>query len=167
MMWLKSAGLIHQVRLCREPRLPLKAYDDLAVFKVYANDIGLLRRLAGMTPDVYMQSADLFKEFKGALAENYILQSFLYRLSDDFRYWTSGNKAEIEFLLQNGTAIIPVEVKSGTSLSGKSLTQYNNTYAPPLRLRFSMQNLKRDNNLVNLPLFMADRTKELINLTTI
>ena len=167
LIWLKSAGLIHQVRLCREPRLPLKAYDNLAVFKVYANDIGLLRRLAGMTPDVYMQSADLFKEFKGALAENYILQSFLYRISDDFRYWASGNKAEIEFLLQNGTAIIPVEVKSGKSLTGKSLTQYNNTYAPPLRLRFSMQNLKRDNNLVNLPLFMADRTKELINLTTI
>lgn len=162
LIWLERAGLLYKVNLCREPRLPLKAYDDLSIFKVYAHDIGLLRRLSDVAPGVYLAPANQFTEFKGALAENYVLQSLVMQFGKELRYWSSGNMAEVEFLIQNGTSVIPIEVKSGTSVTGRSLGQYDKLYAPDLRLRFSMLNLKKDGNLINIPLFMADRTSELL-----
>lgn len=82
----------------------------------------------------------------------------------DMRYWSSGNTAELEFLLQWDNEVLPVEVKSGTSVTGKSLAQYAKTYNPHLRIRFSMLNLRQDDTLVNIPLFLADRTRELIQI---
>lgn len=162
LIWLKNAGIIHQVNLCSEPRLPLSAYEDLSIFKVYANDIGLLRRLAGMPTSIYSAPPEQFKEFKGALAENYVLQSLLAQSAENICYWTSGNTAEIEFLIQHGTSVYPLEVKSGINLKAKSLAQYEKLYAPPLRIRLSMQNLKLDGNILNVPLFLADRLLELV-----
>lgn len=162
LIWLKNAGIIHQVNLCSEPRLPLSAYEDLSIFKVYANDIGLLRRLAGMPTSIYSAPPEQFKEFKGALAENYVLQSLLAQSAENICYWTSGNTAEIEFLIQYGTSVYPLEVKSGINLKAKSLAQYEKLYAPPLRIRLSMQNLKLDGNILNVPLFLADRLLELV-----
>ena len=103
-----------------------------------------------------------FKEFKGALAENYILQSLTTQGINCSRYWASGNKAEVEFIVQHGSAVIPIEVKSGTSVTGRSLIEYNKRYSPQLRVRFSMLNLKKDDNFVNLPLFLADKMTELV-----
>ena len=80
------------------------------------------------------------------------------------RYWTSEGKAEVDFILQNGLEIIPVEVKSAHSIAGKSLHVYNEKYAPKLRIRYSFLNLKKDGNLLNIPVFLADWTKEFINL---
>jgi len=135
---------------------------DLSIFKIYANDIGLLRHLADMAPDIYLTPTDHFKEFKGALAENYVLESLVMQFGKNLHYWSSGNMAEIEFLIQYGSSVIPVEVKSGVSIKGKSLVEYEKRYAPPLRLRFSMQNLRKDGNLINIPLFLADKTSELL-----
>lgn len=164
LIWLRNAGLIHMVNLCREPRLPLKAYDDLSIFKVYSFDIGILRRLAEMDASIYYSPADTMQEFKGALAENYILQSLVNVFHQSFRYWSSGNKAEVEFLLPYKDWIFPIEVKAGTSITGKSLTQYQKNFSPKLRLRYSMRNLTLYGNLLNIPLFMADRTKDLLQL---
>ena len=158
-----NAGLIHRVSLCREPSLPLKSYEDLNIFKIYGNDIGLLRVQANLPPGIFHRSDNNYKEFKGALAENYILQSLLYQYGQGLCYWSSGNQAEVDFLLQTGTSVIPIEVKSGTSIRGKSLIEYGKKYSPKLRLRYSMQNLKYDGNLLNMPLFLADRTSELID----
>lgn len=160
--WLRNAGLTYQVNLCREPHLPLKAYDDLSIFKVYAFDTGLLRRMADMNGSIYLTPSEQFKEFKGALAENYVLQSLVMQFGKDMRYWSSGNTAELEFLLQWDNEVLPVEVKSGTSVTGKSLAQYAKIYNPHLRIRFSMLNLRQDDSLINIPLFLADRTRELI-----
>lgn len=159
--WLKNAGLLHKVSLCPTPQLPLKAYEDLSIFKIYCLDIGLLRVLAEMDANIYLNSTSEFKEFKGALAENYVLQSLLTQGINCSRYWASGNKAEVEFIVQHGSRVIPIEVKSGTSITGKSLIEYNKKYSPELRIRFSMLNIKKDDNLINLPLFLADRVKEL------
>ena len=164
LIWLRNAGLTYQVHLCREPRLPLKAYDDLGIFKVYTVDIGLLRRLADMSGSLYLTPSEQFKEFKGALAENYVLQSLVMQFGKEIRYWSSGNTAELEFLLQWANEVIPVEVKSGTAVTGKSLAQYAKLYAPHLRIRFSMLNLKQDDSLVNIPLFLADRTSDIIRM---
>lgn len=162
--WLQNAGLINKISLCQTPQVPLKSYEDLSIFKIYCLDIGLLRVLSELSPEAYFSDSPAFKEYKGALAENYILQSLLANGIKCSRYWASGNKAEVEFIVQHGMDVIPIEVKSGTSVTGKSLTEYNKKYSPSMRIRFSMLNLKRDDTLLNIPLFLADKVKYLCGM---
>ena len=160
--WLKNAGLIYKVSLCSTPQVPLKSYEDLSIFKIYSLDVGLLRVLTDLSPEAYLVDNPIFKEYKGALAENYILQSLVANGVNCSHYWASGNKAEVEFIVQRGLEVIPVEVKSGTCVTGRSLIEYNKRYSPGLRIRYSMLNLKRDDSFINIPLFLADRTEKLI-----
>lgn len=162
LIWLKNAGLIYQVPLCSKPFLPLKAYDQLNNFKIYAADIGILRVLSELSFGFFDTAPAEFREYKGALTENYVLQSLVCQYGKTIRYWSSGNEAEIEFIIQNGTDVIPVEVKSSLSVKAKSLAVYDKTYNPKLRIRFSKMNLKQTGNLVNIPLFLADRTKTIV-----
>ena len=164
LIWLQNAGLIHKISLCQTPQIPLKSYEDLSIFKIYCLDIGLLRVLSELTPETYLSNSPIFKEYKGALAENYILQSLLANGIKCSRYWASGNKAEVEFIVQYGMDVIPIEVKSGISITGRSLVEYNKKYSPNLRVRFSMLNLKRDDTLLNIPLFLADRAEDLCKM---
>lgn len=161
--WLQNAGLIHKVSLCQTPRIPLKSYEDLSIFKIYCIDIGLLRVLSEIGAEAYLSDLPAFTEYKGALAENYVLQSLLAGGMKCSRYWASGNTAEVEFIVQHGVDVIPIEVKSGTNIKGKSLIEYNKRYSPRLRIRFSMLNLKRDETLLNIPLFLTDRAKDFID----
>ena len=96
------------------------------------------------------------------MTENYVLQSLVPQFEVMPRYWTSEGKAEVDFIIQNGLEIIPVEVKSATSIAGKSLRVYNDIYAPRLRIRYSFNNLKKDDNLLNIPVFLADWTNKMI-----
>ena len=166
LLWLKNAGLLYKVNLCETPQLPLKSYESLSVFKIYCLDIGLLRVLSEMDADIYLADNPGFKEFKGALAENYVLQSLVAQGINCSRYWASGNQAEVEFIIQHSTEVIPIEVKSGTSVTGRSLIEYNKKYSPKLRLRFSMLNLKKDDSFINIPLFLADRLTDLLESYT-
>jgi len=143
--------------------LPLSAFDDVSSFKIYLLDVGLLRRLSLLDPIAIKEGNRLFEEFKGALSENYVLQSLVRQFELTPRYWTSGNKAEIDFLIQYKNGIIPVEVKSGSSVTGKSLTLYNKEFQPKIRIRFSLKNLKQDDGLLNIPLFMVDHTRKMID----
>ncbi len=166
LLWLKNAGLLYKVNLCETPQLPMKSYESLSVFKIYCLDIGLLRVLSEMDADIYLSDNPGFKEFKGALAENYVLQSLVAQGINCSRYWASGNQAEVEFIIQHSTEVIPIEVKSGTSVTGRSLIEYNKKYSPKLRLRFSMLNLKKDDSFINIPLFLADRLTDLLESYT-
>lgn len=161
-LWLEQAGLINKVVLSKSPKLPLKAYDDLSTFKLYALDMGLLRRLSELDASVLLVSSPVYSEYKGALAENYVLQSLTAQFQASFRYWASGNKAEVDFLLQCGNQIYPIEVKADQNITGKSLIQYEKLFQPTCWIRYSMLNLKQDGNLINIPLFLADKTKELL-----
>ena len=162
LLWLEQAGLINRISLCNKPALPLAAYTDLSAFKIYLSDVGLLRRLSLLDPIAIREGSRLFTEFKGALTENYILQSLLLQFEQPPYYWTSGNQAEVDFLIQHQNEIIPIEVKADTNVTGKSLAFYEKQYAPNYRIRFSLKNLKRDGNLMNIPLFMADFTKKIL-----
>ena len=104
-----------------------------------------------------------YREFKGAFAENYVLQSLSTQSTVNLRYWTSNNSAEVDFLLQYDTHILPIEVKSGKSTSSRSLTLYNAEKHPILRIRYSDKELKLDDNLLNIPLYMADWTFALLD----
>lgn len=162
LLWLIQAGLVFKINRCNKPAIPLMAYDDLSAFKIYLLDVGLLRRLAQLDPIAFIENNRLFVEFKGALTENYILQSLIPQFDAMPKYWTSEGKAEVDFLIQYKNNVIPVEVKSDENIRSKSLTYYAQTFNPSLRIRFSLRNLKFDDGLLNIPLFLADSTKKLI-----
>jgi predicted AAA+ superfamily ATPase len=162
LLWLQHAGLAYRIFANTKPCLPLSGYDDLSAFKIYLADVGLLRRLAKLSPEVILSSSPFYMEFKGAMTENYILQSLVTQFEATPRYWTSEGKAEIDFLVQHKTRIIPVEVKSAHSIASKSLHVYNEIFKPDLRIRYSFNNLKKDKNLLNIPVFFADWTKKII-----
>ncbi|AXY78484.1 ATP-binding protein [Paraflavitalea soli] len=164
LLWLSHAGLIHRIFRISKPGLPLSAYDDLSAFKLYLIDVGLLRRLSFLDPVAIREGNRLFTEFKGALSENYILQHLIASFEGTPRYWTSGNQAEVDFIIQVKNEIIPIEVKSDESIRSKSLTVYNDLYQPPVRIRYSLKNLKKDDELINIPLFMVDYTEKLLGL---
>lgn len=164
LLWLQHAGLAHRVYCCTKPGLPLSAYDDLSAFKIYLCDAGLLRTMAQLPAEVVWTDNPLYTEFKGALAENMVLQSLMANFDVKPRYWVSEGTAEIDFLLQNQTDLLPIEVKSGVRLSGKSLGLYLRRFEPRLALRYSMNNLGQDGALLDIPLFLADWTPRLIEL---
>ena len=156
LFWLEQAGLIYKVHNISTPKMPLKAYEELPVFKVYALDCGLLRRLAHLKSEVILSNSDEYKEFRGAMAENIVLQSLVTQTDGIPNYWTSGNLAEVDFVIQDTLDIIPIEVKSGTRISGGSLSSYRKKYSPRLLIRLSLNNLQYNDGLLSLPLPMAD-----------
>ena len=156
LLWLEEAGMIHRVFSTAKPAMPLSGYREVNAFKVYACDSGLLRRLARVPSDVVLGGASNYTEFKGALAENMVLQSYIATQKEMPYYWTSSGRAEVEFVVQNGVNIVPIEVKAAGCVSGKSLTVYNEKFNPVVRVRFSANNLQKNGNLISCPLYLAD-----------
>ena len=161
--WLKDANILNKIYNVNKPAMPLIAYNDLASFKLYLNDVGLLRRKTNLDSKIIVEGNRLFQEFKGALTENYVLQT-LVALGLNPYYFTFDNRYEIDFIIQYKNEIIPIEVKSGKSINNTSLKVYNEIYNPKCRIRFSMNNLEKDNNLINIPLFMIEYLDKLIEL---
>jgi predicted AAA+ superfamily ATPase len=163
LLWLQHAGLIYRIFANTKPFLPLSGYDDLSAFKIYLADVGLLRRLAKLSPETVITGSPIYAEFKGAMTENYVLQSLVTQYEVTPRYWASEGKAEVDFILQAGSRVIPIEVKSAHSVAGKSLHVYNEIFNPDLRIRYSFNNMKKDGNLLNIPVFLSDWTAKIIN----
>lgn len=162
-VWLEQAGLVYRVPLCKKPEFPLSFYSDLAAFKIYMLDIGLLRYQTRLDPLLFKEGNRLFSEFKGALTENYILQSLSTQFDSGFSYWTSDFVAEVDFLIQYRNEIVPVEVKSGENVRSKSLAYYAKQYDPKLKIRYSLKNLEYNDSLLNIPIFLADQTKRFMD----
>jgi predicted AAA+ superfamily ATPase len=140
---LVLSGLINRVFEINSLRLPLSSCKNSHAFKLYLVDTGLLRTKFRLTPSVILQGDRLFTEFKGILTENYLLQSLVRQFGTDIFYWTSGNKAEIDFIFQKNEKIIPVEAKSALSTKSKSLSEYRKKYLPELSVRFSLKNVEK------------------------
>ena len=165
MQWLVDAELIYKVFRSTAPRLPIAAYDDLSAFKIYLADVGLLRRMSQLSPSTFAEGNRLFTEFKGSLSENYVLQALSAQFEVGLRYWSQNNPPyEVDFILQRDNDIFPVEVKSEDNIRSTSLKKFKELFAGDikLRLRFSLENLKLDGDVLNIPLFMADETDRLI-----
>ena len=155
--WLVLSGMIYRIYCTEKPELPMKHYEDLTAFKVYVIDQAVLRSMAELPPEAVLSKGDILKEFKGAMAENFVLGSLLAQGFKTPHYWTlQGNKAEVDFLIQNGLEIIPIEVKAEDNVNGKSFAEYNKKYEPRIRLRYSLLNIKRNGNMVNFPIFLCD-----------
>lgn len=161
--WLCRAGLVHKVCNTETVRLPLKAYRDDSAFKLYLNDVGLLRRMFNLESSTMLQENRLFTEFKGIITENYVLMSILNQGYEPL-YWTSGNQAEVEYVIEDHSRIIPVEVKSSVSIQAKSLSEYRKKHEPEMSVRCSLKNLQYRDGLLDLPLYMIDRLKDYIQV---
>lgn len=157
--WLCLAGLVHRVSAIETPRLPLSAYKKSNAFKLYLNDVGLLGRKFDLDYKTVLMGDNLFTEFKGVMAENYVLQSLVRQLGNQHYYWTSGNKAEVEFVLQFEGKIVPIEVKADKNVTAKSLAYYRKSYQPQLSIRLSTLNMRKDDDLLNLPLYLVDKLR--------
>lgn len=158
-VWLANAGLVNKAVCCSKPGIPLAAYDEGKFFKLYCFDVGILRRLSGLDARAFARSSALFSEFKGAFAENYVLQSFVPQLDIAPRYWVNEKpQHEVDFVVQLRNDVVPVEVKSGQSVASPSLRYYARKYpdATPLRVRMSLQNIDYADGFLSLPLYLAD-----------
>ena len=157
LLWLEDAGMIYRINNITRPLFPLSAYEDLSAFKLYACDCGLLRRLAKLPSSIIVSPTANYTEFKGALAENAILQSLMPILRREVPfYWSPDSRAEIEFVIQWNDEIIPIEVKAENCVSGRSLSVYKEKYAPKHRIRFSFLNLQYNCGMLSCPSPMAD-----------
>ena len=156
LMWLEDAGMIYRIFSISKPGMPISVYEKTDAFKVYACDCGLLRRLAHLPATVVTDPIANYTEFKGAMTENAVLQSIM-PLTDGQApyYWTSPGTAEVEFVIQWGDEIIPIEVKAEENISGNSLSVYFKSYAPRYRMRFSMLNLQYNCGLLSSPAPLA------------
>lgn len=157
LLWLEDAGMIYRINNITRPLFPLSAYEDLSAFKLYACDCGLLRRLAKLPSSIIVSPTANYTEFKGAMAENAILQSLMPILRREVPfYWSPDSRAEIEFVIQWNDEIIPIEVKAENCVRGRSLSVYKEKYAPKHRIRFSFLNLQYNCGMLSCPSPMAD-----------
>lgn len=157
--WLVSAGLVNRVRNVSKPELPLPAFDKLEHFKLFMFDTGLLKRMAGIPNAAILTKTDF--QFKGPLAENFVLQQLRGMFEVEPRYY-SDRSGEIDFVLQHGTEIVPVEVKGGEDKCAPSFKRYVNEHHPKYAVRFSRRNYRKDGEITNVPLYLASRLKDLL-----
>ena len=163
LQWLVSAGMVYKVCKIEKPAITLSAYSNQNYFKLYMSDIGLLRRMSRLTAASIFVEETLYSEFKGALTENYVLNELVNLHGEVPYYWKSGNTAEVDFVAQFEEKIIPIEVKASTNVKSRSLGVYREKYKPEVSVRTSMLNLKKDEGLLNLPLYMLWKIEKLIN----
>ena len=161
--WLNDANLIYKIYNVSKTDFPLKAYNDLSSFKIYMNDIGLLRKMSNLDSRIIVQKDKLFEEFKGAFTENYILNTLCSTFDTVPNYYTF-DRHKIDFVIQYKNNIIPIEVKSNRNVNNISLTRYNEKKDNNFAIRFSMNNLKKDGKIINIPLFLAEYIEKFINL---
>jgi predicted AAA+ superfamily ATPase len=167
LQWLVDASLVSKIFRSKGLGLPIVAYDDISAFKLYLVDVGLLRRLAKLAPSAFTEGNRLFVEFKGALSENYALQGMINQFEVTPRYWAIDNpRYEIDFLIQRENDLFPVEVKAEANIESKSLKKFKEKYNDKvkLRIRLSLDNLKLDGDVLNIPLFMIDYMDDLIGI---
>ena len=157
-MWLCDCGLVYKVSRVNTAALPLKAYEDLKAFKLFLVDVGLLGCMTGISQRTLLEGNQLFVEFKGALTEQYVCQQ-LKTLEDIGVYYYTNERSscEVDFVLDTGEQVVPIEVKAETNLKAKSLKVYREKFAPTLSIRSSMADYKQEEGLVNLPLYAIEQ----------
>lgn len=160
-MWLCDCGLVHKVSRVNAAGIPLKAYEDLKAFKLFMVDVGLLGCMTGLHQRVLIEGNGLFAEFKGALTEQYVCQQLKAAGDIGIYYYTNDRgSCEVDFIVDTGENIIPVEVKAEVNLRAKSLKTYREKFNPEVSVRTSMADYKRDEDLIDLPLYAIDNICE-------
>ena len=159
--WLLDCGLIKKVYNVSKPAMPLKAYTEFAAFKLYLLDVGLLAAMSELDAKSILDGNAIFVEFKGALTEQYVLQQLIADTEfTPYYYSETKSEGEIDFLIQKGTDIVPIEVKAEENLKAKSLRVYCDKFKPQMAIRTSMSNYREQDWMVNVPLYVLDKYLE-------
>lgn len=157
-MWLSDCGLVHKVSKVNAAGIPLRAYEDLRAFKLFVVDVGLLGCMSGLRQRTLLDGNNLFAEFKGALTEQYVCQQLKAIEDLDVYYYTNDRgSCEVDFVVDTGERIVPVEVKAEVNLRAKSLKVYREKFSPEVSVRTSMADYREEEWLVNLPLYAIDQ----------
>lgn len=162
-MWLSDCGLVHKVSRVSGAGIPLKAYEDLKAFKLFGVDVGLLSCMTGLRQRVLLDENDLFIEFKGSLTEQYVCQQLKTLENLSVYYYTNDrNSCEVDFVVDTGEQIVPVEVKAEVNLKAKSLKTYYGKFSPKISVRTSMADFKKEDWLINIPLYAIEQFTSLV-----
>jgi len=152
--WLSDCGLVHKVNRISKPGIPLKAYEDFNAFKLFTVDVGLLAAMGNISAKTLLNGNVIFEEFKGALTEQYVLQQLKTMEEMAIYYWSSEKSSgEIDFILQHGGNIFPVEVKAEENLQAKSLKAFYQKYPNTIAVRTSMSDYRKEDWISNIPLY--------------
>lgn len=162
-MWLCDCGLVHKVSRVNAAGIPLKAYEDLKAFKLFVVDVGLLGCMVGLHQKTLLDGNGLFIEFKGALTEQYVCQQ-LKTINDLGVYYYTNDRGscEVDFVIDTGEKIVPMEVKAEVNLKAKSLKTYREKFEPEISLRTSMADYRKEDWLINLPLYAVEEIEDII-----
>lgn len=157
-MWLADCGLVHKVSRVNGAGIPLRAYEDLRAFKLFVLDVGLLGCMVGLNQRTLLDGNYLFVEFKGALTEQYVCQQLKTIEGLGVFYYTNDRgSCEIDYVVDTGELIVPVEVKAEVNLKAKSLKTFYEKFSPKISIRTSMANYKKEDWLINLPLYAIEQ----------
>jgi hypothetical protein len=155
--WMTDCGLVHKVHRISKAAIPLIAYQDISAFKLFIPDVGLLSAMGGLTKQTILMGNSIFSEFKGALAEQFVLQHLKNCQNIQIFYWSSDtSRGELDFVIQNNDCIIPIEVKAEENLKAKSLKSFFAKFRPAISVRISMSDYREEGWLVNVPLYAID-----------
>ena len=164
--WLIDAGLVYKVKKVERPGIPLTTYTDETYFKLYLVDVGLLRMLSGFPAEALLAKDPLTSNMRGALTENYVLTELITQGAQDVFFWKSNNKAEVDFVVQEGANVVPVEVKAAENTRSKSLARYRELYAPEISVRASLAEMQlrwdESRAFFDLPLMFVWRLRDLV-----
>lgn len=158
--WLVSAGMVIRIYNVSKPQHPLNVFEQLNHFKLFLFDVGLLKYMAGISNEAILLKSDY--QFKGALTENFVLQQIREMFDTEPKYFTPSATMEVDFVVQDGMEIIPMEVKGGESVRAESLRRYLDKYEAKRAIRYSKLGYQENKVVVNIPLYFASKTRELL-----
>lgn len=161
--WLIDCGLVYQINRVNDCKIPLSAYQDFSAFKLYLLDVGLLCAMANIDATTIIDGNEIFVEFKGSLTEQFVLTELKTNTDVPIFYWSADKGiAEVDYIIQLGKNNIPIEVKSSENLQAKSLKSFVQKYDTQINVRTSMTKYKKEEWLINIPLYMIGNIKEII-----
>ena len=160
--WLIDSGLVHKVTRVSKPGIPLKAYEDTSAFKLFIADVGILGAMGDIDVRTLLDGNAIFEEFKGSLTEQYVLQQLKTIPDIAIYYWSAERaSAEIDFLVQHSGLVVPIEVKAEENLQAKSLKSFCRKYSPEVAIRASMSDFRKEDWLINIPLYAISQIKRI------
>ena len=160
--WLLDAGLIYKALNISTPKVPLDTYTQENIFKIYLLDVGLLGALTDLPVSILVEDDRLFTEFRGAFIENLVATILAPNNDKKLYYWSSQNRAEVDFIVPHELNLYPLEVKAGISRKKKSLLVYGAKFSPPQLCRTTLMNLRKDGKIINIPLYLLHRFTDLV-----
>lgn len=158
--WLIGSGLVYKVCRIEKPAMPLSSYASSTAFKLYLADVGILRKLSKLPYEVVLNATSEYKEFKGSMTENFVLCELKRDVDEDVYYWSSGNTAEVDFVIQCRAQTVPVEVKSEKNVKARSLAEYRKKYTPRYSVKTSMRPEVSGEEVLNIPLYLISGLKK-------